>query len=63
MKQHACISASEAAMGGPAMTRGGSTGLAASFLYRNRAAELIWSECTEICMQLRSQHVLIAIAI
>ena len=50
-------------MGGPAMTSGGSAGLAASFLYRKRAAESIWSVCTEICMQLRDQHVLLAITV
>ena len=50
-------------MGGPAMTSGGSAGLAASFLYRNRAAESIWSVCTEICVQLHSQHVLLGTAI
>ena len=61
-EQLTCISASEAAMGGPAMTSGGSAGLAASFRYRNRAAESIWSVCTEICMQPRSQHVLQATA-
>ena len=62
-EQCTCISASEAAMGGPAMMSGGSIGLAASFRYRNRAAESIWSVCTETCMQLRGQHVLLAAAI